>query len=322
MQAIDLYDDVTVSYSPVSIDKNGNGNGEPGLGLVIRVSMTAEPYVTDRIDDFIPDPKDNIAYSAAELYCLTFFPELTGEISLQLHKRIPAAAGLAGGSADAAAVVLALNHLSPFGSSRPGYPSPKELARFAARLGADVPFCIASTAKNNPDIAAELTDMDADADNPGIIVTSSALCEGIGDILTPAPSAMGHVILIKPDIDISTPLVYKLFDDSGTAYTNNPSPSCSLWGDNALEPITTAAFPLVLKLLDEVRRIAAGADLIYMTGSGPTIVAVYPDAPGSEVTSETVPVPVPESLLDDFDALQEKFEHRTDVRAVLIAKLL
>jgi 4-diphosphocytidyl-2-C-methyl-D-erythritol kinase len=298
MQAIDLCDDVTVSYD----------SGNSRLKLTIGISMTLEPYVATAPGDFISDQEDNIAYKAAGLYCLMYCPDLKGRVDIQIHKRIPAAAGLAGGSADAAAVVLALDHLLTGGE----YHSLEELAGFAVRLGADVPFCIASAAKNNPGLAYYL--IYKDYDDEYSIMTSSALCEGIGEILTPTPSAGGKVILIKPDIEVSTPLIYRLYDekmpDAAKAKTDiNACPLLTLWDENALEPVTTAAFPAVGKLLDEVRQIADSASLVYMTGSGPTIVAVYPDERDG-------------GAISDFDSLQAKFKHRADVSAVLICKLL
>jgi 4-diphosphocytidyl-2-C-methyl-D-erythritol kinase len=307
MQAVDLCDDVAVSYecgdTKGKIPAFAGMTGRAGMSSVtINVSMTAEPFVTESIDTFIPDKEDNIAYKAAALYCLMYCPDLTGEINIEIHKRIPAAAGLAGGSADAAAVVLALDHLLTGGD----YHTLEELAGFAVSLGADVPFCIASAAKNNPKLAYELLYEDEYS-----IMTSSALCEGIGEIITPTPSARGRVILIKPALEVSTPHIYKLYDKTEHLSSGTGTDSLlTLWDENVLEPVTVSAYPAMAGLIADVRRIASGASFVYMTGSGPTVVAVYPEG-GGDADADA-----------DADSLRAEFKHRTDIRAVLVADLL
>ena len=128
-----------------------------------------------------PEGRDNLAVQAAEL----FFSErgLPPAVHLSLWKRIPSEAGLGGGSADAAAVLRGLNRLQgmPF--------SEDELAALGARLGADVPFCIAGGA---------------------------ARCRGIGEKLTVLPSWESlPLVIVRPDISVSTKEAYQLWDRKG-----------------------------------------------------------------------------------------------------------
>lgn len=128
-----------------------------------------------------PEGRDNLAVRAAEL----FFSErgLPPAVHLSLRKRIPSEAGLGGGSADAAAVLRGLNRIQgmPFTAD--------ELAALGARLGADVPFCVAGGA---------------------------ARCRGIGDELTALPPWENlPLVIVRPDISVSTKEAYRLWDRKG-----------------------------------------------------------------------------------------------------------
>lgn len=148
MQTVDICDDLTFEKRE-----------EPGIGFQIEGAD-------------LPADENNLVYRAAAL--LTEKRQIKKGVSITLQKRIPVAAGMAGGSADAAAALRGLNALFEMGYSM------EELKEFGVTLGADIPYCIQG---------------------------GTMLSEGIGEILTPltAPPAC-HVVIAKPDIDVSTAL--------------------------------------------------------------------------------------------------------------------
>jgi len=159
MQAIDLCD-------IIELDKNDDG--------IIKLSCNRSN---------LPCDSTNIAYRAAE----AFF-EYTGEanrgVSINIIKNIPMQAGLGGGSADGAAVLVGLNHMYSAGLSQ------DELCKIGLPIGADIPFCI----------------------NGG-----TALAEGIGEILTPMPLLPEcHIIVAKPSAGINTAQAFKKYDSAGS----------------------------------------------------------------------------------------------------------
>ena len=150
MQTVNLYDRITM-------EKNRDG--------VIRTE-TNLPYV--------PDGEGNLAYRAAKLLADEF--GITDGVTIKIKKYIPVAAGMAGGSTDAAAVMVGMNRLFSLGLSR------KDLMERGVKLGADVPYCI---------------------------MRGTALSEGIGEILTELPPApQCHIVLAKPQVSVSTKAVY------------------------------------------------------------------------------------------------------------------
>lgn len=159
MQAVGLCDRITVRQQ-----------GEPGS-----VRLLLE-------DERIPDGPSNTAYKAA----LAFFAAVKDKgidnpgVSVSIHKRIPMQAGLAGGSADAAGTLVALNRLTD------ARLTDEELCAVGAGVGADVPFCI---------------------------VGGAAFAEGTGTILTPLQSMPScHIVVAKPDCGVSTPEAYRRID--------------------------------------------------------------------------------------------------------------
>ncbi len=160
MQRIDLHDTVTVSYST---------NKKKSISLTC-----------DKPE--IPCDAKNLAYKAADL-----FP-ICGNIEIHIEKRIPMSAGLAGGSADAAATLIALNSLC----DKPL--STEELCDLGAKLGADVPFCIKGGA---------------------------CLVEGIGEIMTPVSSMPEFPIVVaKKGEGMSTPAAYRALDVKFNKFEN------------------------------------------------------------------------------------------------------
>lgn len=201
----------------------------------------------DRSD--LPEGPDNLALAAAHL-----LQEETGTrrgAHIRLRKRIPVAAGLAGGSADAAQVLLGLNRLWELGLGR------ERLLALALRLGSDVPFCT---------------------------LGRPALAEGRGEqlqLLPPAPPL--HLALVKLDVPKSTGEVYRSLSPERLGYTSLPSevmeglkrkdPAAIARGlGNTLETVMFERFPQ----LGDLKRalLDAGAVAVGMSGSGPTLFAL------------------------------------------------
>lgn len=150
MQTVDLHDSLTFRKT------------ESGIRLKIEGSK-------------LPADDSNLVCKAARLMFETY--GLEGGVDITLTKRIPIAAGMAGGSTDAAAAFRGINELFAAGATQ------EDLKRLGVKIGADVPYCI---------------------------MGGTALSEGIGEILTPLPAPpQCHVLIAKPDIDVSTAFVYQ-----------------------------------------------------------------------------------------------------------------
>lgn len=226
MQSISLADTVTL---------------EEHCGLLVN---------TGRSD--LPGDGTNLAYKAAVLMAERF--NRAPDVKITLEKHIFMAAGLAGGSSDAAAVLRGLNRLWQLGLCT------FELERLAAELGSDVPFCVAG---------------------------GTALAEGRGEILTTLPEPEPAVlVLAKPQLAVSTAWVYKEFDSlekpqhpdikTLAAELKKSGAKLPLAGmGNALEGVTCARYPVVTEIKKHL--LDAGADYALMSGSGPTVFAIVPN---------------------------------------------
>lgn len=202
--------------------------------------------VTDQND--IPDGPDNLAWKAAVLLA-----EKHGNkpnVQIRIRKKIFAAAGLAGGSADAAAVLRGLNRLWRLGLSA------EELEILAAELGSDVPFCIRG---------------------------GTAAATGRGEILEPlADMPETWLLLAKPRVAVSTAWVYQNFRNEDVsarpditamkmAIRNSDKQGIIACMGNVLESVTAKAFPEIEAIKEAMR--ANGAEISLMSGSGPTVFA-------------------------------------------------
>ena len=196
---------------------------------------------------------------------------VTGEelpVKVTLRKRIPAGAGLGGGSADAAAVLVGLNELFGLGL-RAG-----ELREVGAGIGADVPFCIAG---------------------------GTALGEGIGEILTTLPAPPAHLLVVaKPPGSADTGRIYHAFDEASAACTHSVEPTVSALRSgslpdlasavgNDLTPVTTDFVPDVAAL--ERTLLASGALGTSMSGSGTAVYGIFDDEETAENTRATMDAP-------------------------------
>lgn len=226
MQSIYLYDNVTLQKT-----------GKPGIELKTNL-------------DFLPVDEKNIAYKAAKMLMGEF--QIESGIRIILDKHIPVAAGLAGGSSNAAAVLVGMNRLFELGLSE------QELMERGVKLGADVPYCI---------------------------MRGTALAEGIGEVLTPlAPLPKCYVLIAKPAISVSTKMVYEKLDAheievhpdvdgiiSGLEAADLEKVAESM--GNVLERVTIEEYPIIEEIKQTMKD--AGAINAMMSGSGPTVFGIF-----------------------------------------------
>lgn len=228
MQSIYLYDNVTIEKKE-----------EAGIHLETNLH-------------FLPVDEKNIAYKAAKMLMDEF--QIPGGVKIYLDKHIPVAAGMAGGSSNAAAVLVGMNRL--FGLNL----SQQELMDRGVKLGADVPYCV---------------------------MRGTVLAEGIGEILTPLdPMPKCFVLIAKPAISVSTKVVYEKLDSKeiedhpdidaiidGLKEQNLEKIALSM--GNVLENVTVDDYPII----DDIKKIMkdAGALNAMMSGSGPTVFGIFAD---------------------------------------------
>jgi 4-diphosphocytidyl-2-C-methyl-D-erythritol kinase len=186
------------------------------------------------------------------------------ELLIKLDKRLPVAAGIAGGSGNAAACMLGLNALmgNPF--------SLRELMETGTSVGADVPFSIFMNAYRNRKVLADLKGIEEARD--------SAWTAGIGDIVEAADPVSRYVILANPGTGVSTKSAYEAMDSIG--YSGVDANDRRLF-INDFEKYTLTEHPKADRLKRLMQK-CAGADEVLMSGSGPTIVAYYKEKKGAE----------------------------------------
>lgn len=228
MQTIQLYDRLDIKRTQ-----------EPGIQIQTNLS-------------FLPVNENNLIYKAAKLLMDEF--SITDGVSVKLDKRIPVAAGMAGGSTDAAAMLIGVNRLFSLGLTK------RQLMERGVQIGADVPYCI---------------------------MRGTALAEGIGEALSPLPPMVKCPVLIaKPSISVSTKFVYqnlklddttihpdidRLIDDIKAKNLHDIAAHMG----NVLETVTIPNYPVI----DEIKKhmLSNGAVGAMMSGSGPTVFALFDD---------------------------------------------
>ncbi len=204
-------------------------------------------------DPALPTDETNLAYKAAALLCKE--AKVQAQITIDLCKRIPAGAGLGGGSSDAAAVLRGLNTLLSLGFDEP------RLCTLATRLGADVPFFISCC---------------------------PAHVQGIGEILMPARSLPPKwFAVVVPPFGVSTPWAYRRFDElpsqtdagSNLKLTDGQWPAAKLLV-NDLERAVIPTYPLIGELKGQLLQL--GAEGALMSGSGSAVFGMFHDRTGAE----------------------------------------
>jgi len=219
--------------------------------LEIRRIKTPEIQVKTNLY-YLPTNENNLVYKAAKLLIDEF--GIKEGVAIQLKKRIPVAAGMAGGSTDGAAVLWGMNQMYGLGLSR------QELMERGVKLGADVPYCVQR---------------------------GTALAEGIGERLSVLPSMPKCTILIaKPGISVSTKVVYESLDAMKLAPSDHPDIDGMIDAirsqnlrevagrfGNVLELVTGERYPAISRIEQVMRDYGAlGA---MMSGSGPTVFGIF-----------------------------------------------
>ena len=209
---------------------------------------------------YLPDNENNLGYRAAKLLMDEF--GIRDGVEIKMKKFIPVAAGMAGGSSDAAAVLFGVNKMFGLGLSK------QELMERGVRLGADVPYCI---------------------------MRGTALSEGIGEILTPMPQC--RVLIAKPAVSVSTKHVYESLNLPSLGAEAHPdidamraaiekkdlSGVVSQLG-NVLETVTIPENPVIQTLKDKMMEM--GADGSLMSGSGPTVFGLFTNQAAAQAAYE------------------------------------
>jgi 4-diphosphocytidyl-2-C-methyl-D-erythritol kinase len=267
MQQVALFDTVLVSVREGGVDA--------------RIALSAEAEADGPDIRELPTDERNTAVRAARVFLAAFAPEFRGSVTIHLQKRIPLAAGLAGGSGNAAAVLLALARLCaphmPDGASA----RLESLMELGSRIGADVPFCVMGQAALNGELG--LRDGFAAA---------CALAEGVGEKLTPLPSLRGCAIIAKPAVSLSTAAVYAGFDPA--AVPAHPDTDALVAGiktgdsgkirKNMINVLEIAVLKEYPEIAEIKRRLAAdeNAECALMSGSGSSVFAWYRDRAACE----------------------------------------
>ena len=225
------------------------------IGIYDRLILTKIPEEEIRITSnlaFLPVNENNLIYKAIKLLKDEYhFP---GGISVDLNKFIPVAAGMAGGSTDAASTMFGVNRL--FGLNL----SMGKMMELGVRLGADVPYCV---------------------------MRGTALAEGIGEKLTritPVPHMW--ILIAKPQINVSTRLVYEQLDMGGIqkhpdidgiirAIEAQDVVRIAQSMGNVLENVTVPLYPVIETIKQDM--LSHGAINAMMSGSGPTVFGLFPN---------------------------------------------
>jgi len=232
MQTVGIYDELTFT--------------KKDSGILVTVEAEGLP------EGVVPADENNLVYKAAKQLMDKY--QVTEGIHIHLCKNIPVAAGMAGGSTDAAATYHGVNRMFGLGATE------EELCEMAVKVGADVPYCIKG---------------------------GTALSEGIGEVLTLLPDAPDcYVLVAKPDIFVSTKYVYEnLHADTLSSHPDIDGMVDAIKADNldgvicrmenVLETVTETAYPIIgqIKAFMEEK----GARKAMMSGSGPTVFGIYDD---------------------------------------------
>ncbi|MHC6181302.1 4-(cytidine 5'-diphospho)-2-C-methyl-D-erythritol kinase [Clostridium sp. JNZ X4-2] len=272
------------AYAKINLSLDVMGKREDGYHLLKMIMQTIDLYDVLKIckikngihidcnKKYLPCDNRNLAYKAAELFMRKY--NIKDGISINIFKNIPASAGLAGGSADAAAVLKAMRdmYVPEVHNS--------ELIKIGLNIGSDVPYCI---------------------------IGGTALCEGIGEIVTPLTPFRNHIlILVKPFFGVSTKEVYKNLDINKVvrhpntrllidAIRRNKLLVLSKNMKNVLENVTLRKH----SILREVKRelIDFGALGALMSGSGPSIFAFFDDMLKAQICYDKMKIKYKETFI-------------------------
>ena len=228
MQMVDVYDDVIIEK-------------KAGEEIVVKADAAV-----------LSNGKDNLAYMAAKMLFDEF--GIKSGVEITIHKRIPIAGGMAGGSSDCATTLIGINEMFNLGLSK------QQLMERGVKLGADVPYCV---------------------------LGGTAIARGIGEVLTPLPTPpQCHVIIAKPPISVSTAYVYgHIRPDEITKRPDIEQMTLAIKEQdlnklsdllyNVMEEVTVSEYPVIEKLKSFM--LENGALNSIMSGSGPTVFGLFDD---------------------------------------------
>ena len=253
------------AYAKINIGLDVLGKREEGYHEVRMIMQTIRLY--DKLNmkklnkdeiviktnlAYLPTNENNLVYRAIQMLKDEF--NIKQGVYVELQKHIPVAAGLAGGSSDAAAALIGMNRLFQLKLTT------TDLMQRAVKLGADIPYCI---------------------------LGGTALSEGIGEVLTPlAPMPNAYILIAKPPINVSTKYVYENLildektnhpDIDGIMEAINSKDLCGVTNrlSNVLESVTIDRYPVIQEIKDTM--IEFGAMNALMSGSGPTVFGIFDD---------------------------------------------
>ena len=248
MHSVSLCDEITVSYMPSAVTK-------------IKMQLAGNRY--------LPIDEKNLAVRAARLYLE--MAHKTALIEIKLDKRIPVAAGLAGGSSDAAATLRAMNRL--FGKLF----TERALFKMAAKLGSDVPYCLYG---------------------------KTALCEGRGEIITKLPDTVRlNAVIAIANERVSTPTAYGSLDEMYSSFDGSISSLGDCYYAELLKSLESGSFannalfnifegavlPMCPKAAGIKKRMyELGATAALMSGSGPSVFGIFENEAKAKVACESL----------------------------------
>jgi len=261
LQQILLHDDVAVRWTEGGTEETSLCEADPG-GAQERIRISIG---TNR--SYLPTDRRNLAWRAAELMINEYGGERSGEIRIDIRKRIPVAAGLAGGSSNCAAVIHGINRLWSLGLGL------AELCRLGAELGSDVPFCVMGQAAADPILQ---NDFDGDP-----LACHCAEAVGRGTELRPVPGLRSDIVLSKPPISVSTAEAYQGVDheeiperpDVGEMIRALDEKDITVVKKNminVLENFTLKRYPIVVYTKNKMQDLCKNGKVL-MSGSGPTV---------------------------------------------------
>ena len=247
------------------------------VSLADRLTLTREPEEGIRLRTnvgFLPVDSRNLAVAAALRLQEATGTDLGG-LSIQIHKKVPVCAGMAGGSSDAAAVLRGLNALCGLGFSL------EELARIGEKVGSDVPYCV---------------------------LGGTALAEGRGEVITPLPPLpQCWVVLAKPGFPISTPELFARIDDKKLRCRPDTAGMVAALDAGDLPGVARRLYNVFEEVLPQRQQkrvselktllLNGGAMGASMSGTGPTVFGLFAERDLAERTYETVRAVCPDTFL-------------------------
>ena len=265
MQQISLRDEISIRFTDEMLPEpiNSFGANLKGFEIYLRTNLR-----------YLPNNRYNLAWRAAELMIDEYGDRVNpkGLIEIFIKKIIPVAAGMAGGSGNAAAIMHGLNAMWELGLSL------EELCEQGAKLGSDIPFCLMAQAKSNKGLPENIRYSN--------IASTCARARGTGTKLSKVRPLKSSILVVTPRLSVSTRTVFTGIDECTISNRPNNDKLCRAlrYGDkaagysemiNVLEEFTLKEYPEVAELKRFMIETCEGARKVLMSGSGPTVFAIF-----------------------------------------------